>query len=165
MKYLKKYNSEINEGLKQKIASGLIGLSMMVSSCDSITPEEKQRLQTEIESLSKQEQEDRKKVDFYDAQVESKKRQVQLLDDEVKHLASKIGILKKGKKPLYVLTLYFFEQKGDPLDLDRIKFEFEIPVDEDYYKNCKEGDVLGQDNRFMSIFHKGTITIQKKEIR
>ena len=33
MKYLKKYNSEINEGLKQKIASGLIGLSMMVSSC------------------------------------------------------------------------------------------------------------------------------------
>ena len=70
--------------------------------------------------------------------------------------ANKIYNLRKSLKQ--VIDKY-------KVQLDRIKFEFEIPVDEDYYKNCKEGDVLGQDNRFMSIFHKGTITIQKKEIR
>jgi len=162
---MKKFSQleKTNESLKEKIASGLIGLSMMVSSCDSITPEEKQRLQTEIQTLAKQEQEDRKKVDYYDAQVEAKRKQVQVLDDEAKHLSTKIGILKKGKTPKYILKLEFREHKMD-LSLDKIHFEFEIPVDEQFYKESEIGKELAEGSRAFSMFHSGDITIVGKRI-
>jgi hypothetical protein len=163
MKYLKKYNDNVNEALMDKIASGLIGLSMMVSSCDSITPEEKQRLQTEIESLSKQEQQDRKMVNYYDAQVQQKQEKVSDLDEQVKHLETKLGILKKGKKPRYVLELHFQEHKME-ISLDRIDFDFEIPVDEQFYNESEIGKELGSGSRAFSFGHHGDITVTGKRI-
>ena len=77
------------------------------------------------------------------------------LETEIKYLEEKLKILKKGKKPLYVLTLEFEEHKADPLDLDKIRFEFEIPVDEEYFKSSNIGDELGSGKRFMSLFHGG----------
>lgn len=164
-KQMDRYNkllieSELNEGLKSKIAGALMGLSMMVASCDSITPEEKQRLQTEIESLAKKEEQDKKMVNYYDSQVEDKKSKVQSLDDEVKHLETKLGILKKGKTPRYILKLRFQELQ---IELDRISFTFEIPVDEQFYKESEIGKELGKGSRAFS-FHSGDIKIVDKRI-
>lgn len=163
MKYLKKYNQDINEGLKEKIASGLIGLSMMISSCDSITPEEKQRLQNEIEILAKKEDQDRKMINYYDSKVADKREKVQSLEDEIKHLETKLGILKKGKTPRYILKLHFQEHKME-LSLDRISFDFEIPVDEQFYKESEIDKELGEGSRSFTAFHSGNITVVGKRI-
>ena len=168
---INKFNNLLNENklqtesIKDKIIGSLIGLSALVSSCESITPEEKQRLKSEIETLAKQQAHDKKMTNYYDLQVSNKQDKVRDLETEIKYLEEKHKILKKGKKPLYVLTLEFEEHKADPLDLDKIRFEFEIPVDEEYFKSSNIGDELGSGKRFMSLFHGGEIEIKNKEIR
>lgn len=137
------------EGVRNKLLGALFGLSALVSSCESITPEEKQRLKNEIEVLAKQEQKD--------------KQMVGKLDQEVKDLETKLGILKKGKKPRYVLKLRFQEHKME-LSFDRISFDFEIPVDEEFYNESEIGKQLGKDSRALTIGHSGDIKVIGKRI-
>lgn len=61
MKHVEKFKDfgEVNEGVKNTITSGLVALSMLVSSCQSIDPEDKSKIEDKIEELQKQ-QEDNK---------------------------------------------------------------------------------------------------------
>jgi hypothetical protein len=157
-------NNLQNEGVKDKIVGALFGLSALVSSCESITPEEKQRLKSEIEILAKQEQQDRKMADYYGTQVQQKQEMVRKLDEEVKNLETKLGILKKGKKPRYILELHFQEHKME-ISIDRIRFDFEIPVDEEFYNESEVGKELGSGSRVFSFGHHGDITVTGKRIQ
>jgi hypothetical protein len=154
-----------NEGLKEKIVSGLAGLSMLVSSCQSITPEEKQRLQTEIEHLNQQQDHDKKMVNYYDAQSKDRMSKVRELEDEIGELEKKLGILKTGKKPKFILKLHLEEGGLDNIgNFDRLQFDIEIPVDEEYFKKCKVGEELAKDVRLTNIFQNCNLTVEDKRM-
>lgn len=152
-----------NEGIKSKLIGGLAALSMMISSCQSISPEEKARLTTEIESLNKQESQEKNMVTYYDSQIESLKNQKDELENQIKESKIKLGILKSGKQPKYILKLRFQEHKME-LSLDRIKFEFEIPVDEEFYKESVIGKKLGEGSRAWSFAHDADVKVIEKRI-
>jgi hypothetical protein len=146
MKHIRKFNENVdivNEGIKDKLTKGLAALSLLVASCQSITPQEKEKLKNEIEVLDKQQKEKTSSISYYDGQILSK-------SEQVKNLETKLGILKSGKKPTYILTLKFQEHKME-LSLDRISFEFDIPVDEEFYNESQIGEELGEGSRSFSI--------------
>jgi hypothetical protein len=47
---------------------------------------------------------------------------------------------------------------------DRISFDFEVPVDEYFYNECKVGEQIGSGRRTMKLLHSGDITISGKRI-
>ena len=106
--------------------------------------------------LDKQQKEKTSSISYYDGQILSK-------SEQVKNLETKLGILKSGKKPTYILTLKFQEHKME-LSLDRISFEFDIPVDEEFYNESQIGEELWEGSRSFSIGHNGDITIVDKKI-
>ena len=152
-----------NEGLKDKLIGGLAALSMMISSCQSITPEEKARLQKEIEVLNKQEEHGKEMSNYYDSQLNSLRGQKDKLESDINEAKKKLGILQSGKTPKYILKLEFQEHKME-LSVDRIDFEFEIPVDEEFYNESQIGRELGEGSRSFSFGHSGDIKVIGKRI-
>jgi hypothetical protein len=134
----------------------LIAVIVFLSSCDRITPEEKQRLTTEIHHLDKQVAPLRETV----SNLEEKKDS---LTEDIAFLESKKKVYESGKTPVYMLTLHFQEHKME-ISLDRISFSFDVPVDEQFYKECVIGQQLGYGSRSFKLFHGGDITIENKKI-
>ena len=133
-----------------------IAVIVLLSSCDRITPEEKQRLTVEIAQLDKE-------VGPLKQTVTSMKDTRDLLNEEIQFLESKKKVYESGKTPVYMLTLHFQEHKME-ISLDRISFSFDVPVDEQFYKECKIGQQLGSGSRSFKLFHGGDITIENKRI-
>lgn len=134
----------------------LIAVIVLLSSCDRITPEEKQRLTVEIAQLDKEIGPLRQTVSSMEDTRDS-------LDEEIKLLESKKKVYESGKTPVYLLTLHFQEHKME-ISIDRISFSFDVPVDEQFYKECKIGQELGSGSRSFKLFHGGDITIENKRI-
>ena len=134
----------------------LIAVIVLLSSCDRITPEEKQRLTVEIAQLDKEIGPLRETVSSMEDTRDS-------LDEEIKLLESKKKVYESGKTPVYLLTLHFQEHKME-ISIDRISFSFDVPVDEQFYKECKVGQELGSGSRSFKLFHGGDITIENKRI-
>ena len=103
-------------------------------------------------------------VNYYDDQNKSKLDSIQGLQSQILELEKELGILKSGKQPKYILKLHFEEHKMDPTDFDLIEFDFEIPVDKDFYNESEIGKELGEGSRFFDLFHNGNITIVDKKI-
>lgn len=152
-----------NEGIKTKLMGGLAALSMMISSCQSITPEEKARLKAEIEELNKQEEQGKEMSKFYDEQLENLRNEKSKLENEILESKKKLSILKSGRQPKYILKLKFQEHKME-LSIDRIDFEFEVPVDEEFYNESEIGKELGEGSRSFSFGHSGDIKVIDKRI-
>ena len=149
-----------NEGIKTTLLGGLAALSMMISSCQSITPEEKARLKSEIEELNKQEEESLKKSDFYDEQLKRLKDEKSNLESEISDAKKSLGILQSGNTPRYIIKLHFQE---DNFENDYIEFDFEIPVDEKFYNETQVGEKLAKGERVLS-WNNGTVKVVEKRI-
>ena len=134
----------------------LIAVIVFLSSCDRITPEEKQRLTTEIHRLDK-------KLPPLRNEVRTTEDKLKVLKEEVNFYESKNKVYQQGKIPVYMLTLHFQEHKME-ISLDRISFSFDVPVDEQFYKECVIGQELGHGSRSFKLFHGGDITIENKKI-
>lgn len=152
-----------DEGLKSKLIGGLAALSLMISSCQSISPEEKARLQKEIEELNAQEKQGKDMVNYYDSQMQNLKDSKSKLEKEIEEMKKELGILKSGRAPKYILKLEFQEHKME-LSFDRIDFQFEVPVDEQFYKESEIGKQLGEGSRSFSFGHSGDIKVIGKRI-
>lgn len=135
-----------DEGLKSKLIGGLAALSLMISSCQSISPEEKARLQKEIEELNAQEKQGKDMVNYYDSQMQNLKDSKSKLEKEIEEMKKELGILKSGRAPKYILKL------------------FEVPVDEQFYKESEIGKQLGEGSRSFSFGHSGDIKVIGKRI-
>jgi hypothetical protein len=85
------------------------------------------------------------------------------LTEEISFHESKKMVYDSGKIPVYMLTLHFQEHKME-ISFDRISFSFDVPVDEQFYKECKIGEELGYGSRSFKLFHSGDITIENKKI-
>jgi len=85
------------------------------------------------------------------------------LTQEIYNYTAKKEIYRKGKTPVYIVTLHFQEHKME-LSWDRISFDFEVPVDEYFYNECRIGEQLGSGRRTMKLLHSGDITISNKRI-
>jgi hypothetical protein len=132
-------------------------LLLLISSCGpTYTPEEEIRLKNEIIRLSGE----RNKIrnEYWSLQDQSRVLNNQLREYEVKK-----KIYEDGKIPVYVLTLHFQETKME-FSLDRISFSFDVPVDEQFYKESEVGTRLGYGSRSFSLFHGGDVTIKDKKI-
>lgn len=142
----------------------LLTLSIFIFSCGQpITHEEEQRLQKSIAELN---QLSIKSTDEYhdiSRSVEYKRSESQSLDQSIADKKTELGILKSGKQPQYILKLHFQEHKME-LSMDRISFDFEIPVDERFYKESEIGEKLGKGSRSFSIGHSGDIKVVDKRI-
>lgn len=134
----------------------LIATIALLSSCDRITPEEKQRLTTEIARLDNKLLPLRKDVRSMEERRDSLKEEIKFMEDKKK-------VYDMGKIPVYTVTLHFQEHKME-LSLDRISFSFDVPVDEEFYKECKVGEELGHGSRTFKLFHSGDITVEDKKI-
>ncbi len=140
----------------KKTVTNIVLFCLLLTSCDRITPEEKKRLTKEIQEL--------------DSRVIPLRENVRLLEkindsltEEISFHESKKIVYDSGKIPVYMLTLHFQEHKME-ISFDRISFSFDVPVDEQFYKECKIGEELGYGSRSFKLFHSGDITIQDKKI-
>ncbi len=140
----------------KKTVTNIVLFCLLLTSCDRITPEEKKRLTKEIQEL--------------DSRVIPLRENVRLLEkindsltEEISFHESKKIVYDSGKIPVYMLTLHFQEHKME-ISFDRISFSFDVPVDEQFYKECKIGEELGYGSRSFKLFHSGDITIENKKI-
>lgn len=130
---------------------------LFLSACGpSYTPEEEARLKKEITRLTNERDKVRDEYRLFQGQVDQ-------LKYEIQEYETKKGIYEKGKTPVYILTLHFQEHKME-LSFDRISFSFDVPVDEQFYKESKIGTQLGHGSRSFKLFHGGDITIEDKKI-
>jgi hypothetical protein len=140
------------------VKSGLLLITtLLLSACSSsYTPEEESRLKREITRLSGERSELVQDVRTLQGQYDILKNEVSVYQTEKK-------IYDSGKTPVYILTLHFQEHKME-LSFDRISFSFDVPVDEQFYKESKTGTQLGNGSRSFKLFHSGDITIKNKRI-
>lgn len=141
---------------KMKTIIFLLSTLLLVSCGPTITPEEEMRLTKSITKLRTEE--DRLLESTHNLRDEYRD-----LNYEVSELKNEKGIYKSGKTPVYVLTLHFQEHKME-LSLDRISFDFDVPVDEQFYKESRVGEQLGRGSRTFKMFHSGDITVTDKKI-
>lgn len=135
----------------------LLIATLLLSACGpSYTPEEEARLKREITRLSGERSELVQDVRTLQGQHDILKNEVSVYQTEKK-------IYDSGKTPVYILTLHFQEHKME-LSFDRISFSFDVPVDEQFYKESKIGSELGHGSRSFKLFHSGDITIEDKRI-
>ena len=130
----------------------LIGI---LSSCTPLSEQEKE-LKTRVESLKSE-------LSSLYSDVLNQKQNLKHLSEEVSSYETKRDIHNMGKTPVYIVTLHFQEHKME-ISWDRISFNFEIPVDEFFYNECRVGEQLGSGRRTMKLLHSGDITIQGKRI-
>ena len=132
-------------------------ITLLLSACGpSYTPEEEVRLKKEITRLNHERDKVRDEYRLYQGQADQ-------LKYEIQEYETKKEIYEKGKTPVYILTLHFQEHKME-LSFDRISFSFDVPVDEQFYKESKIGTQLGHGSRSFKLFHGGDITIENKKI-
>lgn len=130
---------------------------LFLSACGpSYTPEEEARLKKEIIQLNNERDKVRDDYRYFQGQADQ-------LKYEIQEYETKKSIYEKGKTPVYILTLHFQEHKME-LSFDRISFSFDVPVDEQFYKESKIGTQLGHGSRSFKLFHGGDITIEDKKI-
>jgi hypothetical protein len=143
----------------------LIATVVLLSACGQpITPEEKAKLEGQIASLNQQEAVARSKNDQAYLELVRVKQDLESTMNQIQETKTELGILKQGRQPLYVLKLHFREHKME-LSIDRISFDFEIPVDEKFYKESVIGEKLGSGSRTFSFGHSGTIKVIGKRIQ
>ena len=143
----------------------LIYLSVLfLTSCgQSITKEEKERLKIEIQNLNQSQSTSTSQLNTINSQLHSQLVYLQQVQDQILQKKTELQILQSGRVPRYILKLHFQEHKFE-LSMDRIEFDFEIPVDEKFYNESTSGSELGSGSRFMSFSHTGDITIVSKRI-
>ena len=134
----------------------LLFVLAFVSSCTPSLTEQDKMLQKDVKRLSV---EVNKLVDSVDQHV----KLCDSLKQEISIMESKKNVYQKGKTPVYILTLHFQEHKME-LSFDRISFSFNVPVDEQFYKECNIGEQLGRGSRSFKLMHSGDITIVGKRI-
>jgi hypothetical protein len=134
----------------------LLFVLAFVSSCTPSLTEQDKMLQKDVKRLSV---EVNKLVDSVDQHV----KLCDSLQKEISVMEVKKNVYQKGKTPVYILTLHFQEHKME-LSWDRISFDFEVPVDEYFYNECKVGEQIGSGRRTMKLLHSGDITISDKRI-
>ena len=132
-----------------------LSLLVFISSCTPLSEQEKE-LKTRVESLKSE-------LSSLYSDVLNQKQNLRHLSEEVSSYETKRDIHNMGKTPVYILTLHFQEHKME-LSWDRISFDFEIPVDEYFYNECRVGEQLGSGRRTMKLLHSGDITISNKRI-
>ena len=131
--------------------------SLLLFSCDPPSlSEQEQILKGRVNKLSGE-------VDVLMDSVEQHTKLCDSLTQEIRNYSVKKEIYRKGKTPVYIVTLHFQEHKME-LSWDRISFDFEVPVDEYFYNECKVGEQLGSGRRTMKLLHSGDITISNKRI-
>lgn len=142
----------------KKITTSLLLMILLISSCtQSISKEEKDKLKSEIESLNLQK-------DSISHNLYQLREELNNTNDSIINLETKLNILKSGKTPKYILGLHFQEHKFG-IHFDKISFDFEIPVDEEFYNESRIGEQLGSGSRIFKFFHTGDITVTKKIIK
>ena len=147
----------MNQTIKHMKTKLLVIVTLLLSACGpSYTPEEETRLKNSITNLNSEQSK-------LLSDVNSLRNEYDNLNYEVSELKTEKKIYSSGKTPVYILTLHFQEHKME-LSLDRISFSFDIPVDEQFYKESKEGTELGHGSRSFKLFHSGDITIESKRI-
>jgi len=140
-------------------------LTILLASCGQpITHEEETRLQNSIITLNKLESEAHDNLNKATTYLDKKYQESKDLDEAIAEKKQVLNILDKGRKPIYIIKLRFQEHKME-LSLDRISFEFEVPVDEQFYNEVKVGEQLAKGSRNFSLFHSGDIKIISKRIQ
>lgn len=131
--------------------------TLFLFSCDPPSLSEQERtLKGRVDKLSGE-------VNVLMDSVEQHTKLCDSLTQEIRNHRTKKEIYRKGKTPVYIVTLHFQEHKME-LSWDRISFDFEVPVDEYFYNECKVGEQLGSGRRTMKLLHSGDITISNKRI-
>ena len=133
----------------------IILLIAILSSCTPLSEQEKE-LKTRVENLKSE-------LSSLSSDVLNQKQNLKHLSEEVSSYETKQNIHNMGKTPVYILTLHFQEHKME-ISWDRISFDFEVPVDEYFYNECKVGEQLGSGRRTLKLLHSGDITISNKRI-
>jgi hypothetical protein len=128
---------------------------VLLSSCTPLSEQDK-ILEKRIQALTV-------KADKLRDSIDERLRVSDSLTREITYIEGKKSVYSKGKTPVYVLTLHFQEHKME-LSWDRISFSFEIPVDEQFYKECQVGEELGSGSRSFKLMHSGDISVEKKRI-
>lgn len=128
---------------------------MFFASCTPLSEQDK-ILQDKVNKLYEQSQR-------LEDTVEVNKQICDSLQQEIHIYESKKTIYGNGKIPVYILTLHFQEHKME-ISFDRISFSFDVPVDEQFYKECTIGEELGRGSRSFKLFHSGDITVENKRI-
>jgi len=131
-------------------------LLVFISSCSKPLSQQEKDLEVRVNNLSTKINELSRGIDVRSKLCDSLTQQVH--DHRVKR-----EIYNMGKTPVYIVTLHFQEHKME-ISWDRISFNFEIPVDEFFYNECKVGEQLGSGRRTMKLLHSGDITIVGKRI-
>lgn len=142
----------------------LFTILVLLSSCGQpITHEEETRLQNSIISLNKLETDARDNLSKANRYLDEKYQESRKLDETISDKKKELNILEKGRKPKYILKLHFQEHKME-LSLDRISFDFEVPVDEEFYKESQIGEKLGKGSRSFKLFHSADVKVIGKRI-
>lgn len=130
-------------------------ITLFFTSCTPLSEQDK-ILQDKVNKLYEQSQR-------LEDTVEVNKQICDSLQQEIHIYESKKTIYGNGKIPVYILTLHFQEHKME-ISFDRISFSFDVPVDEQFYKECTIGEELGHGSRSFKLFHSGDITVENKRI-
>lgn len=130
-------------------------ITLFFASCTPLSEQDK-ILQDKVNKLYEQSQR-------LEDTVEVNKQICDSLQQEIHIYESKKTIYGNGKIPVYILTLHFQEHKME-ISFDRISFSFDVPVDEQFYKECTIGEELGRGSRSFKLFHSGDITVENKRI-
>jgi hypothetical protein len=133
-----------------------LSLLVFISSCTKPLSQQEKDLEVRVNALSSQ-------IDVLSRNIDVRSKLCDSLTQQVHDHRVKREIYNTGKTPVYIVTLHFQEHKME-ISWDRISFNFEIPVDEFFYNECKVGEQLGSGRRTMKLLHSGDITIVGKRI-
>lgn len=140
-------------------------LTVLFASCGQpITHEEESRLKNSITALTKLNAEAISNTNKAERYLNQRYQESLQLDQLIAEKKQALNILEKGRRPVYILKLRFQEHKME-LSFDRISFEFEVPVDEQFYHDVKVGEKLANGSRSFSLFHGGDIKVVSKRIQ
>lgn len=143
----------------------LLSFILILTGCGQpITKEEESRLKSSIQRLNQEEVQARDNYVNAQRELSNQLSTIRNLESQINESKVKLGILKSGRSPIYILKLKFQEHKFE-LSMDRISFEFEIPVDERFYNESEIGKELGSGSRSFSFGHNGDIKIVDKRIQ
>jgi len=141
----------------------LICLLAIVSCGQPITKEEKARLELEIKTLNDDAQTAANSYANVQSQLNLAVDDLNKIKKEIEFSETKMGFYNKGIKPRYILKLHFQEHKLE-LSIDRIEFDFEVPVDEEFYNQSEIGSELGSGSRSFKIGHGADVKVVGKYI-
>ncbi len=127
---------------------------LFLSSCES-----KEQIQSEIMDLSSRRLDIYREIDSLQLDISNQKQNLSSLKKDVLELE----IYSSGRTPKYVVKIRC-KQSRISLDLEKLmkdemnKFEFELPVDKDFYKSVSVGDDIADNFRVGSFIMNGTFS-------